>query len=386
MSPPTAEGGRLRSQDVRTSGDPTGLNGALIHRPRFRAAAPGNPNFSSSDPNTRRIVGYGLRNSFRMAIRPGTNDVYMGEPGGRGLRLGEINRVPDPLATPVRNFGWPCYEGATRTVPRSTRSTAPTTASTSICARRCMRPAPRCPRSGPTSTRSRSFQVRPVPTRGHASSGLAFAPASGNFPASRAGPFFFADYARDCIWVMQAGQACPIPRPSRTSRRARPPRWTSNSTRPTSSTTPTSPTARSNGSSTAGNLPPALAQADPQGGPVPLTVDFDATGSSDPNPEDTLTYKWDLDGDGQLDDSTVAQPKLPTTPPGCTGDARGDRHRHGLGPDTVTINASSSPARRRASYPHLRDHVARRSGDQLLRVRAADPEDGVLPASALDWS
>ncbi|MGH2475769.1 MAG: PQQ-dependent sugar dehydrogenase, partial [Candidatus Limnocylindrales bacterium] len=30
MAPPTAEGGALRSQDVRTPGDPTGLNGAIL--------------------------------------------------------------------------------------------------------------------------------------------------------------------------------------------------------------------------------------------------------------------------------------------------------------------------------------------------------------------
>ena len=29
-TPPTAEGGSLRSQDIRTTGDPTGLSGAII--------------------------------------------------------------------------------------------------------------------------------------------------------------------------------------------------------------------------------------------------------------------------------------------------------------------------------------------------------------------
>ena len=47
-----------------------------------------------------------------MAIRPGTNDVYIGDPGGQGVAgWEEINRIPDPTATPIRNFGWPCYEG-----------------------------------------------------------------------------------------------------------------------------------------------------------------------------------------------------------------------------------------------------------------------------------
>ena len=35
---------------------------------------------------------------------------------------------------------------------------------------------------------------------------------------------------------------------------------------------------------------------------------FDASGSSDPDPGDLLIYEWDLDGDGELDDSTEEAP------------------------------------------------------------------------------
>ena len=58
-----------------------------------------------------------------------------------------------------------------------------------------------------------------------------------------------------------------------------------------------------------GNRPPkAVATADPTNGPTPLTVDFDGTVSSDSDPGDTLTYAWDLDGDGAFDDSDSPQP------------------------------------------------------------------------------
>lgn len=71
------------------------------------------------------------------------------------------------------------------------------------------------------------------------------------------------------------------------------------------------------------NTPPST-PVDPQGCPInqpptadadgPYTTDegqnepLDGTGSSDPNPGDTLSYAWDLDNDGQFDDSTSATP------------------------------------------------------------------------------
>ena len=44
LTPPTAEGGALRSQDLRTSGDPVGLDGTVIRvDPATGAALPDNP-------------------------------------------------------------------------------------------------------------------------------------------------------------------------------------------------------------------------------------------------------------------------------------------------------------------------------------------------------
>jgi hypothetical protein len=52
MNPPTAEGGALHSQDVRTPADPTGLDGALLRLdPVTGAAMAGNPLIGSSDLN-----------------------------------------------------------------------------------------------------------------------------------------------------------------------------------------------------------------------------------------------------------------------------------------------------------------------------------------------
>ena len=112
LTPPTAEGGALRSQDVRTPADATSLDGAILRvNPDTGAAMANNPNAASPDPNARRIVAYGLRNPFRITVRPGTNEVWSGDVGWNVWE--EINRVPNPTGE-VRNFGWPCYEGTGR--------------------------------------------------------------------------------------------------------------------------------------------------------------------------------------------------------------------------------------------------------------------------------
>ena len=110
LTPPTAEGGALRSQDLRTTGDPTSLDGAILRvDPATGAGLPDNPMASSTDANARRIVAYGLRNPFRITTRPGTNEVWIGDVGWNEWE--EINRLVSPTAAPVDNFGWPCYEG-----------------------------------------------------------------------------------------------------------------------------------------------------------------------------------------------------------------------------------------------------------------------------------
>ena len=54
LTPPTAEGGALRAQDLRTSGDPVGLDGTLHpRRPGTGAALPGNPLASAAPTPTR---------------------------------------------------------------------------------------------------------------------------------------------------------------------------------------------------------------------------------------------------------------------------------------------------------------------------------------------
>src|SRR5688500_12981213 len=95
QTPPSAEGGALRAQDVLTPGDPTGLGGTVPRvDPDTGNPRPDNP--GTGDLTARRIVAYGLRNPFRIATRPGTNEVWVGEVGWHDWE--EIDRVPNPAA------------------------------------------------------------------------------------------------------------------------------------------------------------------------------------------------------------------------------------------------------------------------------------------------
>ena len=76
----------LRSQDVRTQADPTGLDGTIARIDPDTGNAPAdNPmkNFAGADANTKRIVATGFRNPFRMTFRPGHSDLYVGDVGNR---------------------------------------------------------------------------------------------------------------------------------------------------------------------------------------------------------------------------------------------------------------------------------------------------------------
>jgi uncharacterized repeat protein (TIGR01451 family) len=194
LTPPTAEGGALRSQDLRTTADSTSLDGSILRlNPDTGAAAAGNPLIGSSDVNARRIIAHGLRNPFRFTIRPGTNEVWLGDVGWNTWE--EINRITDPLGT-VENFGWPCYEG------NATQS-GYDSANLSICENLYAAGGV----IAPYYTYNHSAQVvagETCPTGGSSIAGLAFY-QGGTYPAAYTGALFFADYSRDCIWVMFAG-------------------------------------------------------------------------------------------------------------------------------------------------------------------------------------
>lgn len=311
LRPPDAEGGALRSQDLRTSGDligdPTGLGGSVIRiDPDTGAGVPGNPFFGQLDANAERIVAYGYRNPFRFSLDPAHGDLYVSNVGWSSFE--ELDRVPMVPDGEPTNSGWPCYEGP-----------GPNPSYEDLGLDIC---ADLYDEGDATVAPFLTYKHKTplVPEDGCAlqlgsAAGATQIYPGGDFPDSYDGALFFADMVRRCIWVMKAGED------GRPDPHTVAPFLTEGGLYPGADMV-IGPGGeffylKYWGEQDAGSLrrisydpdsPRARLTADRvYGEESPLAVNLDASGSFDPN-EEGLEYDWDLNGDGSFEVTGTDEP------------------------------------------------------------------------------
>lgn len=383
------EGGSLRSQDLQTSGDPLGLGGSIFRINPDTGAAP-----DGSTSNASRMVAYGQRNPWRLGFRG--FELWSGDVGASTWE--ELNRIPDvrTVTTPV-NRGWPCYEG---TYTGSARQPAWDALDRPICENLYAQ--------GTGAVAAPYFSY---PTRGglltpgescnndtSSVSGVTFGSAASNYPADYKGALFFADYARSCIWRL-GKKADGTPDPASITP------MVENAETPVDLMTgpggdlyyvdfglsdegiPAENAAAIHRITytTSNAAPTARIVADKTSGAAPLTVNFDATTSTDPDAGDVLTYAWDLDGDGQYDDSTLAKPSRQFPVGNVTVGLRVDDGQGHQATASQLIQAGNTAPTIGAFIPA--DTLTWKVGDTInFSASATDTQDGTLPPSAYTWN
>ena len=393
LTPPSAEGGALRSQSLRRPvGEPRLLNGTVIRvDPATGDALPDNPLASATSANERRVIASGLRNPFRFAFRPDPAhpgqllpELWVGDVGW--AQREEVNRIANPL-TAVPNFGWPCYEGTG--LQAEYQGLGLTMCNQLISSGSAAQPYFTYQHDQPVAagdTCTGNANNTPFGSGGGSVTAVAFYQGT-SYPSKYNNALLFADYSRNCIWAMLPGTNG-VPDPTKVE---------------TFETGASSPVALEPGPGgdiyyvdivggevhrISGSAPAAVATATtPTYGPLNLTVSFDGTQSSSPAGH-ALTYAWDLDGNGTYTDSTSATPTKTYT----SGGAFDVRLRV---KDTVTnVTATSAPIRvvPGGSAPTItsfspQSTLSWKVGDTVpFAATVTDTEDGNLSGSALSWS
>jgi glucose/arabinose dehydrogenase/PKD repeat protein len=385
LSPPGAEGGALRSQSVRRTDGPATLDGTVLRiDPATGAGVSGNPFFASPDANARRIVAYGLRNPFRITQRPGTDELWIGDVGWNTWE--EINRVVAPASTTASNFGWPCYEGSS---PQGGYQGA----GLNLCSSLYSTPGSVI---SPYYTYNHSACVvnyTGCHTGGSSITGVAFY-QGGSYPTQYNGALFFADHTRNEIWAMLPATNG-LPDPSRLQS------FVGVDATGGAAGHPVDLKIGPGGdlfyvdmddgtvhriTYAAANQPPtAVITANPTNGPVPLTVSFDGTGSSDPEGK-PLSYSWDLNGDGSFGDATASTASYTYTTAGVYHPSLRVTDDQGA-TDTKSVTVTAGNTAPISVIDSPASSLTWKVGDTInFSGHANDAQDGTLPASALRWS
>lgn len=382
-TPPRAAGGSLRSQDLLTPEDPVTLDGTIIRvDPETGRGWPGNPLADSTDANARRIVAMGLRNPFRFTLRPGTEELWVGDVGRFAQE--EIDRLV-PQRGRVPNAGWPCYEAANRLGAFDSLNFNLCEDLYQAGSGAVVQPY-LAYRHGSRLTPGEDCRL----DSGDSITGGVFYTGR-SYPSEFRGAYVFGDYAHECLWYMPKGSN-DLPDRSRVG-------LLSDQVGGVVQLA-TGPggdlfyvrigTGRNDGqirriSYQSGNRPPvARIQASRTGGSLPLEVVLDGSRSSDPE-GGRLSYAWDLDDNGSFETVGARQTVTFRRRGTYTVRLRVRDPQDATGVASVRIVAGISPPviRLDAPQPTMRWSV----GQRIPFAATATTRSGrELPASALSWS
>ncbi|HZN55602.1 MAG TPA: PQQ-dependent sugar dehydrogenase [Candidatus Polarisedimenticolaceae bacterium] len=326
------------------------LRGKILRINRDGTIPASNP-FVGQPGARPEIWAYGLRNPFRTSVDPGPGTLYIAD-------VGEARWEEVDAGIAGADYGWPCFEAA---APFGS-CTPPPTADT-----------------------------KPVYAYDHGwGDSIIGGPVyrGGPFPPDYDGAYFFGDYGGN--WIRRAridtdGTLTDVEMflPDATS-------VVDMAVSPAGCLTWVSIAGLgvhdvcyiggSNGQ------PQANATAAPVAGLAPLTVQFNGTGSSDPD-QDPLSYSWAF---GDATTSTAAAPQHTYATNGVrqatltVNDGRGAANSSDVTPPIRIVVGNRLPSGTITSPPAGMRYNA--GAAISYSGTATDPEDGTLPASAFSWT
>ena len=352
----TGDASRVGSSDAIRAQDIGSLAGKVLRIHPDGTGVEGNP-FWNGDPNAipSKVWARGLRNPFRLTIRPDTGMLYVGDVGWFSWEEVDVVRAG-------ANLGWPCYEGPEPQLFFE---------SLAVCQALYL--------LGPVAVTDPLYSY-PTPAGGSVTGG----DFAITYPNPYAGAYFFGDYVHSWIKYLVVDIDDTL---------------VDVQTFATGAGGPVALHAGPDGElyylafdtgelrhirSTSGNRDPiAVADAPTSSGLAPLEVQFSSIQSWDPD-LDSLSFLWDFGDDAP--DSIEANPSHTYTVDGFyTATLTVDDGQGGQGTDTVMITVGNQAPTATIVEPlsgatYQTDELITYSGSAL------DPEDGALPNSALAWT
>ncbi len=344
--------------------DEASFAGKILHVDRNGRGLPGHafcPANANLDQVCTKLHAKGFRNPFRFTIRP-----------NGGLMVGDVGwntyEEVDLIDSAGGNYGWPCYEAAHRT---------PTHSATSQCAAEYAKEGTPSADTPPNWEYGRTLGSAVVggPTY-----------TGDQYPNGYRNSIFVGDYTGNFLKRLVVDGQDRV-----TSVQDFASNWigTALELHPNGDLVSVNFGTGAPGDGfverivyTSGNgAPTAQLSANPTAGAAPLTVNFSAAGSSDPN-GDTLSYAWDF-GDGAT--ATGATAQYTYTQPGSFTAKLTVSDGRGLD-DVKTVQITPGGDAPTVSIQAPTTGFLYRDGDTIqLRGTATDAQDGTLSGSSLQW-